>query len=44
MGITSLDIKNQIFTLRASIINILDFDSKKLSIQKKKIKYSKKKN
>ena len=35
MGITSLDIKNQIFTLPASIINILDFDSKKLSIQKK---------
>ena len=35
MEITSLDIKNQIFMLPASIINILDFDSKKLSIQKK---------
>ena len=35
MGISSLDIKNQIFTLPASIINILDFDSKKLFIQKK---------
>ena len=35
MGISSLDIKNQLFMLPASIINILDFDSKKLSIQKK---------
>ena len=35
MGITSLDIKNQIFTLPAIIINILDFDSKMLSNQKK---------
>ena len=34
MGITSLDIKNQILTLPASKINILDFDSKKISIQK----------
>ena len=40
MGITSLDIKNSLSTNRAKIINILDFDSKKLSIlrtKKKKI-------
>ena len=32
MGITSLDITNSLFTHRAKIINILDFDSTKLSI------------
>ena len=32
MGITSLDIKNSLSRNRAKIINILDFDSKKLSI------------
>ena len=32
MGITSLDITNSLFTHRAKIINILDFDSEKLSI------------
>ena len=32
MGITLLDIKNSLSTNRAKIINILDFDSKKLSI------------
>ena len=32
MGITSLGIKNSLSTNRAKIINILDFDSKKLSI------------
>ena len=32
MAITSLDIKNGLSTNRAKIINILDFDSKKLSI------------
>ena len=32
MGITSLDIKNSLSTNHAKIINILDFDSKKLSI------------
>ena len=40
MGITSLDIKNSLSTNRAKIINILDFDSKKLIIiSTKKIKY-----
>ena len=32
MGITSLDITNSLFTHRAKIINIVDFDSEKLSI------------
>ena len=32
MGITSLDIINDLSTHRAGIINILDFDSKKISI------------
>ena len=32
MGITSLNIKNSLSTNRAKIINILDFDFKKLSI------------
>ena len=32
MRITSLDNKNSLSTNRAKIINILDFDSKKLSI------------
>ena len=32
MGITSLDITNSLFIHRAKIINILDFDSKKLAI------------
>ena len=32
MGITSLDIKNSLSTNRDKIVNILDFDSKKLSI------------
>ena len=36
MGITSLDIINDLSTRRAGIINILDFDSKKLSIIKTK--------
>ena len=41
MGITSLDIINDLSTRLAKIINILDFDSKKLSIikTKKKTKY-----
>ena len=40
MGITSRGIKNSLSTNRAKIINILDFDSKKLSIiRTKKIKY-----
>ena len=34
MGITSLDITNNLSTWRAKSINILDFDSKKLSIIK----------
>ena len=36
MGITSLDITNSLFTHRAKIINVIDFDSKKLSIIKTK--------
>ena len=36
MGITSLDIKNSLSTNRAKIINVLDFDSKKLSITRTK--------
>ena len=32
MGITSLDIRNSLSTNRTKIINILDFDSKKLII------------
>ena len=32
MGKTSLDITNSLFTHRAKIINILDFDSEKLNI------------
>ena len=36
MGITSLDIANSLFTHRAKIMNIIDFDSKKLSIIKTK--------
>ena len=32
MGITSLDVTNNLSTWRAKLINILDFDSKKLSI------------
>ena len=32
MGITSLDIINNLSTHRANIINILDFNSEKLSI------------
>ena len=42
MGITSLDIKSSLSTNHAKIINILDFDSKKLSIirtKKKNIYY-----
>ena len=40
MRITSLDITNSLFTHRAKVINIIDFDSEKLSIIKtKKIKY-----
>ena len=40
MEITSLDIINSLFTHRAKIINIIDFDSKKLSIiRTKKTKY-----
>ena len=38
MEITSLDIINDLPTRRAGIINILDFDSKKLSIIKTKKK------
>ena len=38
MGITSLDIINDLSTHHAKIINILDFDSKKLSIIKTKKK------
>ena len=34
MGITSLDIINNLSTNRAKIINILDFNSEKLSIIK----------
>ena len=34
MGITSLDIMNNLSTHRAKIINILDFNSEKLSIIK----------
>ena len=34
MGITSLDIINNLSTHRAKIINILDFNSEKLSIIK----------
>ena len=34
MGITSLDIINNLSTQRAKIINITDFDSEKLSIIK----------
>ena len=36
MGITSLDIRNDLSTRRAEIINIPNFDSKKLSIIKTK--------
>ena len=36
MRITSLDITNNLSTWRAKLINILDFDSKKLSIIKTK--------
>ena len=36
MRITSLDITNSLFTHRAKIINIIDFDSEKLSIIKTK--------
>ena len=40
MGVTSLEVKNNLSTRHAKIINILDFDSKKLSIVKtKKTKY-----
>ena len=39
MGITLLDIMNNLSTHRAEIVNILDFDRKKLSIiRTKKIK------
>ena len=38
MGITSLDIEKSLSTNRAKIINILDFDSEKLSIIRTKIK------
>ena len=34
MGITSLDIKDNLFVNHDKIINILDFNSKKLSIIK----------
>ena len=34
MGITSLDVENKIFTYPTKLINILDFDFKKLNIQK----------
>ena len=34
MRITSLDITNSLFTHRAKITNIIDFDSEKLSIIK----------
>ena len=37
MKITSVDITNSLFTHRAKIINIIDFDSEKLSIIKTKI-------
>ena len=30
----SLDIKNRLFTLFAKVVNILDFNPKRLSIQK----------
>ena len=36
MGITSLNIENGFPTWRGKLINILDFDSKKLSIIKTK--------
>ena len=36
MRITSLDITKSLFTHRAKIINIIDFDSEKLSIIKTK--------
>ena len=36
MGITSLDVINNLSTCRTKIINILDFDSKKVSIIKTK--------
>ena len=36
MRITSLDIFNNLFTHHAKIINIIDFDSEKLSIIKTK--------
>ena len=40
MEITSLDIKNSLLTNHAQIINILEFDSKRLSIiRTKKINY-----
>ena len=38
MGITLLDIKNSLSTNHAKIINIIDFDSKKLSIIRTKKK------
>ena len=38
MRITSLDIKNSLSTNHAKIINILDFDSKKLNIIRTKKK------
>ena len=34
MGITLLGVENKIFTYPTKLINILDFDFKKLSIQK----------
>ena len=34
MGVTLLDVENKIFTYPTKLINILDFDFKKLSIQK----------
>ena len=34
MGITLLDAENKIFTYPTKLINILDFDFKKLSVQK----------
>ena len=34
MGITLLDVENKIFTYPTKLINILDFDFKKISIQK----------
>ena len=36
MGITSLEIINDLFTRRARVIDIFDFNSKKLSIIKTK--------